>query len=79
MLQDIAILTGGEPVMEELGMSLENIELNQLGRAKKVTIEKDSTTIIEGAGKSSDIKGRIDQIRAQIKNTSSDQKSVISY
>ncbi|MBT5364960.1 MAG: chaperonin GroEL, partial [Phycisphaerae bacterium] len=72
MLQDIAILTGGEPVMEELGMSLENIELNQLGRAKKVTIEKDSTTIIEGAGKSSDIKGRIDQIRAQIKNTSSD-------
>ena len=72
MLQDIAILTGGEPVMEELGMSLENIELNQLGRAKKVTIEKDSTTIIEGAGKSSDIKGRIDQIRAQIENTSSD-------
>jgi chaperonin GroEL len=72
MLQDIAILTGGEPVMEELGMNLENIELTQLGRAKKVTIEKDSTTIIEGAGKSSDIKGRIDQIRAQIENTSSD-------
>jgi len=72
MLQDIAILTGGEPVMEELGMNLENLELTQLGRAKKVTIEKDSTTIIEGAGKSSDIKGRIDQIRAQIENTSSD-------
>jgi len=72
MLQDIAILTGGEPVMEELGMNLENLELTQLGRAKKVHIEKDATTIIEGAGKSSDIKGRIDQIRAQIENTSSD-------
>ncbi len=72
MLQDIAILTGGEPVMEELGMSLEAMELSQLGRAKKITIEKDSTTIIEGAGKSSEIKGRIDQIRAQIDNTSSD-------
>jgi len=72
MLQDLAILTGGEPVMEELGMNLETIELSQLGRAKKVTIDKDNTTIIEGAGKSSDIKGRIDQIRAQIENTSSD-------
>ncbi len=72
MLQDIAILTGGEPVMEELGMNLENLELTQLGRAKKVTVDKDATTIIEGAGKSSDIKGRIDQIRAQIDNTSSD-------
>jgi chaperonin GroEL len=72
MLQDIAILTGGEPVMEELGMDIENLELSQLGRAKKVAIDKDSTTIIEGAGKSSDIKGRIDQIRAQIENTSSD-------
>jgi chaperonin GroEL len=72
MLQDIAILTGGEPVMEELGMNLENLELAQLGRAKKVTVNKDATTIIEGAGKSSDIKGRIDQIRAQIDNTSSD-------
>ena len=72
MLQDIAILTGGDPVMEELGMNLENLELSQLGRAKKVAIDKDSTTIIEGAGKSSDIKGRIDQIRAQIENTSSD-------
>jgi chaperonin GroEL len=72
MLQDLAILTGGEPVMEELGMNLETIELSQLGRAKKVTIDKDNTTIIEGAGTSSDIKGRIDQIRAQIENTSSD-------
>ena len=72
MLQDIAILTGGEPVMEELGMNIENLELTQLGRAKKVTVDKDATTIIEGSGKSSDIKGRIDQIRAQIENTSSD-------
>ncbi len=72
MLQDIAILTGGEPVMEELGVNLENLELTQLGKAKKVTVDKDATTIIEGAGKSSDIKGRIDQIRAQIENTSSD-------
>ena len=72
MLQDLAILTGGEPVMEELGMNIENIELSQLGRAKKISIDKDSTTIIEGAGESTDIKGRIDQIRAQIENTSSD-------
>ncbi|MCH2147144.1 MAG: chaperonin GroEL [Phycisphaerales bacterium] len=75
MLQDIAILTGGEPVMEELGMNVENIELPQLGRAKKVAIDKDSTTIIEGAGESSDIKGRIDQIRAQIENSTSDYDS----
>ncbi len=72
MLQDIAILTGGEPVMEELGMNLETLEITQLGRAKKITVDKDNTTIIEGAGSSSDIKGRIDQIRAQIENTSSD-------
>lgn len=72
MLQDIAILTGGEPIMEELGISLEATEISQLGRAKKITVDKDSTTIIEGAGSSSDIKGRIDQLRAQIENTSSD-------
>ncbi len=72
MLQDIAILTGGEPVMEELGMNLENIELTQLGRAKKVSIDKDSSTIIEGAGSTEEIKGRIDQIRAQIDASSSD-------
>lgn len=75
MLQDIAILTGGEPVMEELGMNLETLELAQLGKSKKITVDKDSTTIIEGAGKSSDIKGRIDQLRAQIENTSSDYDS----
>lgn len=72
MLQDIAILTGAEPIMEELGVNIEGIDLSHLGRAKKITIDKDATTIIEGAGKSSDIKGRIDQIRAQIDNTSSD-------
>ncbi len=72
MLQDIAILTGGKPVMEELGMDLESITLNDLGRAKKITIEKDTTTIVEGAGKTTDIKGRIDQIRAQIDASSSD-------
>lgn len=72
MLQDIAILTGGEPVMEELGMNLENIELSQLGRAKKVSVDKDSSTIIEGAGSTDEIKGRIDQIRAQIDASSSD-------
>lgn len=72
MLQDIAILTGGEPVMEELGMNLENIELSQLGRAKKVSVDKDSSTIIEGAGSTEEIKGRIDQIRAQIDASSSD-------
>ena len=72
MLQDIATLTGGKAIMEELGLELEKIDLADLGRAKKVTIDKDNTTIIEGAGKSTDIKGRIDMIRAQIENTSSD-------
>ncbi|MDP7008633.1 MAG: chaperonin GroEL [Phycisphaerales bacterium] len=72
MLQDIAILTGADPIMEELGINIETIELSSLGRAKKISIDKDATTIIEGAGKSSEIKGRIDQIRAQIENTSSD-------
>ena len=72
MLQDIAILTGGQPVMEELGINLETIELSDLGRAKKTTVDKDNTTIIEGAGKTSDIKGRIEQIKAQIDASSSD-------
>ncbi len=72
MLQDIATLTGGTAVMEELGIDLEKVELKELGRAKKVTISKDNTTIVEGAGKSSDIKGRIDMIRAQIDNATSD-------
>ncbi|MEZ6235097.1 MAG: chaperonin GroEL [Phycisphaerales bacterium] len=72
MLEDIAILTGGKPVMEELGLDLEKIELTDLGRAKKVTIDKDNCTIVEGAGDTSDIKGRIEQIRHQIDATSSD-------
>ena len=72
MLEDIATLTGGTAIMDELGIDLEKIELNQLGRAKKITIDKDNTTIVEGAGKSSDIKGRIDQIRHQIEASSSD-------
>ncbi len=72
MLEDIAVLTGGTAIMEELGLDLEKVELNQLGRAKKVTIDKDNTTIVEGAGKSSDIKARIDQIRHQIENSTSD-------
>jgi len=72
MLEDIAILTGGTAVMEELGIELEKLEIKDLGRAKKVSIDKDNTTIVEGAGKSSDIKGRIDQIRHQIDASSSD-------
>jgi chaperonin GroEL len=72
MLEDIATLTGGRAIMEELGIQLENVELSDLGRAKKVTIDKDNTTIVEGAGKSADIKGRVEMIRHQIENTSSD-------
>ncbi|MBL8963587.1 MAG: chaperonin GroEL [Phycisphaeraceae bacterium] len=72
MLEDIAILTGGKAIMEELGIELEKVELSDLGRAKKITIDKDNTTIVEGAGKTADIKGRIDQIRHQIEATSSD-------
>ncbi len=72
MLQDIATLTGGKAIMEELGIELEKVELSDLGRAKKVTIDKDNTTIVEGAGSSADIKGRIEMIRAQIENTTSD-------
>ena len=72
MLEDIAILTGGRAVMEELGIDLEKLELSDLGRAKKITIDKDNTTIVEGAGKSSDIKGRIEQIRHQVDATTSD-------
>lgn len=72
MLEDIAILTGGQLVSEELGVKLEAISLNDLGRAKKVVITKDHTTIIEGAGSESTIKGRILQIKAQIENTSSE-------
>jgi chaperonin GroEL len=72
LLEDIAILTGGQAIMEELGIDMEKIEIGQLGRAKKVTIDKDNTTIVEGAGKSDAIKGRIDQIRHQIEATTSD-------
>jgi len=72
MLEDIAILTGGEVVSEELGMKLENTEMTQLGTAKTVKIDKDNTTIINGAGKSKDIQDRIAQIKAQIEDTTSD-------
>jgi len=72
MLEDVAVLTGGTAVMEELGISLEKLELKDLGRAKKITVDKDNTTIVEGAGKSADIKGRIEQIQSQIGQTDSD-------
>ena len=72
MMEDIAILTGGTAVFEALGMKLESLSLTDLGRAKKVIVSKDNTTVIEGAGKSSDIKARIDQIRREIENCSSD-------
>ena len=72
MLEDIAVLTGGEVISEELGIKLENVKLDMLGRAKKVVINKDDTTIVDGAGKKSDIQGRCTQIRAQIEETTSD-------
>ena len=72
MLQDIATLTGGKAIMEELGLELETVGIADLGRAKKVSIDKDNTTIVEGAGATADIKGRIDLIRAQIESTTSD-------
>ena len=72
MLEDIAVLTGGTAIMEELGIDVEKIGLSDLGRAKKVTITKDDTTIVEGGGKTSDIKGRIEQLKAQIEASSSD-------
>ncbi len=72
MLEDIAILTGGQVISEDLGIKLENVTLNMLGKAKRVIIEKENTTIVEGAGKSDDIKGRCNQIRAQIEETTSD-------
>jgi chaperonin GroEL len=72
MLQDIAVLTGGQAIFEDLGIQLENVELNQLGQAKHVTIDKDATTIVEGAGKTADIKGRIDQIKREIDATTSE-------
>jgi len=72
MLEDIAILTGGEVITEELGLKLENTKLDQLGRARKVVIDKDSSTIIDGAGDSDAIKGRIKQLKAEVENTDSD-------
>jgi len=72
MLEDIAILTGGKVISEDLGIKLENVKIEDLGRAKKVTIDKDNTTIVEGAGKASDIEGRVKTIRAQVEETSSD-------
>jgi chaperonin GroEL len=72
MLEDIAILTGGKVISEDLGIKLENVRLEDLGRAKKVTIDKDNTTIIEGSGKHADIEGRVKQLRVQIEETTSD-------
>src|ERR1700726_2227727 len=72
MLQDIAILTGGQAISEDLGIKLENVTINMLGRAKKVMIEKENTTIVNGAGKKADIEARINQIKAQIEETTSD-------
>jgi chaperonin GroEL len=72
MLGDIAVLTGGKAITEDLGIKLENIKLEDLGKAKRVTIDKDNTTIVDGAGKSSDIEGRVKEIRSQIDKTTSD-------
>jgi len=72
MLEDIATLTGGKAIFEDLGVSLENIKLADLGRAKRITVDKDNTTIIEGAGSTGDIKGRIEQIKTEIDRTTSD-------
>jgi len=72
MMEDIGILTGGKVISEDLGIKLENVRLEDLGRAKKVTIDKDNTTIIEGSGKHSDIEGRVKQLRVQIEETTSD-------
>jgi chaperonin GroEL len=72
MLKDIAVLTGGQVVSEDLGIKLENITLNDLGKAKRIKIDKDNTTLVDGAGKKADVKGRIETIRRQIEDTTSD-------
>ena len=72
MLEDIAILTGGQVISEDLGIKLENVKLEDLGKAKKITVDKDNTTIVEGAGKAADIEGRVKTIRTQIEETTSD-------
>src|SRR5204863_1535517 len=72
MLEDIAILSGGEVITEEMGLKLENTKLSQLGHARRVVVDKDSTTLIDGAGDSEGIKGRIKQLKQEIENTDSD-------
>src|SRR5205809_5131986 len=72
MLQDIAILTGGKAITEDLGIKLENVQIQDLGQAKKVTVDKDNTTLVEGKGKHSEIEGRVKEIRSQIDKTTSD-------
>ena len=72
MLEDIATLTGGRAITEDLGLTLEHIKLEELGRAKKVTIDQDHTTIVEGAGSSESIAGRVKQLRMQVEDTTSD-------
>jgi len=72
MLEDIAVLTGGKCITEDLGIKLENVQVSDLGRAKRISVDKENTTIVEGAGKSSDIQGRVKQIRRQIDETTSD-------
>jgi chaperonin GroEL len=72
MLEDIAVLTGGKMLSEDLGIKLENVKIEDLGRAKRVTVDKENSTIVEGAGKTSDIQGRVSQIKRQIEDTSSD-------
>src|SRR5690606_14615071 len=72
MLEDIAILTGGQVISEDLGIKLENVTLDMLGRAKRVSITKETTTIVDGAGEKSEIEGRVAQIKAQVEETTSD-------
>src|SRR6185295_16825013 len=72
MLEDIALLTGGKSITEDLGIKLENVTIADLGKAKKITINKDNTTIIEGAGKTKDIEARVKQLRVQVEETTSD-------
>ena len=72
MLEDIAILTGGQVISEDLGIKLENVTIDMLGTAKRIVVDKENTTIVQGAGKKKDIEGRCNQIRAQIEETTSD-------
>jgi chaperonin GroEL len=72
MLEDVAVLTGGKAITEDLGIKLENLKIDDLGKAKKITIDKDNTTIVEGAGKKKDVEGRVKQLRTQVEETTSD-------